>query len=577
MCGFSLLVHRSGEVPEHMKSLLEQVNVQFIKTRGPTYQRVLEEPGIYAYQSVLAIQGDAKSPEPIDSLIYNGEVYSWPSKYDEVIDKNQSDTFNLIRLQRHGRLEEFLRDADSMHALCALSRHQSSITNISIYRDISGEKHVWYFKDAEYLIVSSVPAVITAFLKCVGKFSINLPVLADYMLRRHLISPIDHVISGIKQVQPGHKLTLCIATWNLDEEKLIGMESLFSSELYKRSMYVQTDVLASLESVMSQMIGACGTHVRQAGIFSGGIDSSLASYLLSKSVTGIDLYTLLVERKDSVAESAFKLIKHLRGSETINHRQIQCSLAEYHSSLIECITLLSSPVNTHSLPSAHIVAMTASKAGNTVIYGGEGADELFLGYGTYSEHSRSAYNSLGHNFKENKCLLDLAERSGIERYISDKKMYFSNYLSGMMVAKEDINILSESLIDLTVQLPNVGFVATDTVNSHLGIETRTPFPRREILRLGLSLNPQVKKDKYGTTKIPLRKAFQKAFSTCEVLPKSGFSGFPNETKHFLPTDRKKWLVNEIFGFSLYNEEPLSRDEEWKLVNIEFFLRTVVEG
>ena len=54
----------------------------------------------------------------------------------------------------------------------------------------------------------------------------------------------------------------------------------------------------------------------------------------------------------------------------------------------------------HSIPSSYIVAKNAQSDGNFILYGGEGADEIFLGY--------ECYRDLNNKSSENKKTKDLS-------------------------------------------------------------------------------------------------------------------------------------------------------------------------
>ena len=66
-------------------------------------------------------------------------------------------------------------------------------------------------------ILSSVPAVIVDYFKCFSSIELNQKVLEDYLLRRHLISPVDHVINGIKQISPGSDNFFSSSNWLVKE------------------------------------------------------------------------------------------------------------------------------------------------------------------------------------------------------------------------------------------------------------------------------------------------------------------------------------------------------------------------
>ena len=76
------------------------------------------------------------------------------------------------------------------------------------------------------------------------------------------------------------------------------------------------------------------------------------------------------------------------------------------------------------------------------------------------------------------------------------------------------------------------------------------------------------------TKIILKKLFIKYFSKDLILPKQGFSGFPNESIKKLGK-YKNFRLNKILQRGKkHNLEKISKNREvnWKIINLEHFLR-----
>ena len=278
-----------------------------------------------------------------------------------------------------------------------------------IYRDLAGEKHLWYFFNDEVLLISSIPAIIIEYLRKFSTIEINTNILKDYLKRRHLISPEDHPIKGIKQLLPGTHIKFKTDKWEAHTIERIYLSSLLDKELYKQLEGFEHNELidytknAFSESIIS-MMNICSSRVKSSSIFSGGIDSSLTTYFINNFYDEnklLDVYTLLLNEKDSVAPNSRKMIDLLDKKERIKHNEIICEINNYYSSLIRSIEILGSPVNTHSIPSSYLVAKKASNDGNQVIYGGEGADELFMGYGCYLNlNNESIYNCATDNFND---------------------------------------------------------------------------------------------------------------------------------------------------------------------------------
>ena len=60
------------------------------------------------------------------------------------------------------------------------------------------------------------------------------------------------------------------------------------------------------------------------------------------------------------------------------------------------------------------------------------------------------------------------------------------------------------------------------------------------------------------------------------MPKKGFAGFPNESKKYLG-NVKSWLVWDQLKWHYSEIENMTINEEWKVVNIEWFLRKVIDN
>ena len=75
------------------------------------------------------------------------------------------------------------------------------------------------------------------------------------------------------------------------------------------------------------------------------------------------------------------------------------------------------------------------------------------------------------------------------------------------------------------------------------------------------------------SKYILKKLYLRYFPEELLVNKQGFSGFPNESSIYLG-DTKDFKVFEYLNISkdILKNENIPRDLEWKLINIEYFLR-----
>jgi len=564
MCGVLFAYYRNNKNHFRLNLFLEREVNNFLKNRGPTFQDIYKSENFFAYQSVLSIQSSKSRSNQLPSLgsnefmLYNGEIYG--------LDKNKdiSDTEYIGDiLFNKPNSEELISKLDGMFIISHFKRFKNNQIESKIYRDPIGEKHLWYYIDKEIFLISSVPSIITNYLRNRDLLTINKNVLNDYLLRRHLISPSDHIINEVKQLKAGHKLEFNSKAWIVKEQKYFNFHCLFN----------QTIQLMELSKPLDY---------ESASIISGGLDSSIVSASLCSISENRDLYTMIFKNKDPVANNVSNLLK-FKSKKLINHhKEIPCEIEYYKNKLLRSIDILSSPINTHSIPSAYIVAENARNNKNIILYGGEGADEVFLGYECYSPYKNiiSKYNSINSNFSFDYNLHENVKQGPINNYIKSlKNYYYEIFNQTHNLGEKESQLKVESIVDIVIQLSNVGLITTDTINSDLGIESRTPFTRRKLVEFGLS-SPISKLINYSNNnqinKIPIKYVFENYFSKDLLMPKKGFAGFPNESKKYLG-NVKTWLVWDQLKWHYSEIKNMTITEEWKVVNIEWFLRRVIDN
>ncbi len=580
MCGFFLIKYKNNIIEEDKREYLESLCNIYIKNRGPSYQESFKNESLFVYQSVLSIQSKGERSSilgPLGSskyILYNGEIYG--------IDTSpfNSDTEYLFSLILENKLESQLVNLDGMYAICSVEQKDENNIKLNLYRDLAGEKHVWYYHDEDVFIVSSVPVIIRKYLEIVSKLKVNLPVLEDYIFRRHLISPSEHPISGIKQLLPGNKLSFDSFQWKSKLTEFCNFKSLFDFNeylIYQEITNAEYNRTFSkvFDSVLQEMEEKTPKDRSSSSIISGGFDSSIVAASLLNSNRNIDLYTMLFDKKDKVAKNVPKILNNLNKEKyNFNHFEVNCSLETYTNRLKNSINILSSPVNTHSIPSASLVVEAAKINGNLVIYGGEGADESFLGYETYKlEKSKySDYNRICSSSNLSQEALERVKHGSIQAHIEKFKEEVRIFLSSFEKLNEkEIDVKVESFTDTFIQLNNVGLLSADTVNSDLGIECRTPFTRKKLLKLALSTPPEKLTNQLNSFKLPIKEKFINYYGENSLMPKIGFAGFPNESALFLG-DYSNWVVWEYFGWAYKNFPKMSINEAWKFINLEWFLR-----
>ncbi len=588
MCGIFYVFSKNQKLN---KQTLEEISAEFIKPRGPCNQSIYSSKNEYAYQSTLAIQSADKLIKKNNNLdeksfiLYNGEIYS--DSEQNKFTRDTIDTDYLYKASNNNLLKQYIKACDGMYALAEIksiaSDSKSYERSISIYRDPTGEKHLYYWISNDYIVLSSVPGSIALFISSLNRLELDLNQLKEYISKRHFISPLKVPFKGIRQLLPGHTLNFNTDTWEVNgQNQFITNLDLINENTYKELKGISyTSYLDRLEFELIKSLHSQESvnNTKSAGLtISGGIDSSLTSALILNHMENqYESFTCRFGDKDKTA---------LKGNEISvgigckKHNWVDINLEKYHESLIRSIKLLASPVHSHSHPSSHLLAKQVSSNGHKVLYGGEGADELFLGYHTYieilnrisiSEETTSDYTCNIRTF-DNK-----QSHSETDIYIKDcfQKAYeiFNNTYNSNKLSE----VKSNAYCDYFVQLPMVGLSACDTIISDCSVEARTMFTRKNIIEFALNSpveyllgnSTQEKLSKFKSTpKNPLNKLYTKYISN-DIDSKIGFSGYPNETSKFLG-DLNTWRVFDLLP-DLRSQWKHSRALDWKIINCEWFL------
>jgi asparagine synthetase B (glutamine-hydrolysing) len=146
--------------------------------------------------------------------------------------------------------------------------------------------------------------------------------------------------------------------------------------------------------------------------------------------------------------------------------------------------------------------------------------------------------------------------------------------------KTNQKIQASLFTDYFIQAISVGNIGTDIMCSHNGIEPRNIYIQKNIIKEVINLPVKYKinlksKDPKMILKPLLKKIFLNYFPKKLIYKKQGFSGFPNDTKILL----KKNLffrVNKLLNTNFNKGSKISRDLEWKLLNLEFFLKFIIK-
>jgi asparagine synthase (glutamine-hydrolysing) len=327
----------------------------------------------------------------------------------------------------------------------------------------------------------------------------------------------------------------------------------------------------SPEKILTALRDSVAVHLRSdvpVGAFlSGGVDSATLCALAAESVPGLLTFTVGFEHEgyseiDQAAETATAL-----GLKSVPY---VISPEEFVACLPRILWHLDDPMADAAAVPLWFAAREARKHVKVVL-SGEGADELFGGYGVYyqpglvragqalPEWGRAAVGRVAAEMpagRRGKGLLSRTSTPLPRRYIGNAYVFRADearmLVRGGTGSEFDVtdpvyrqaaeasldDVATMQLVDVNTWLPGDILVKADRMAMAHGLEVRTPFLDREVLAVAARL-ARVEKTAAGRTKFALREAVG------DVLPQAAAEraklGFPVPLGH--------WLSGGMYGFA----------------------------
>ncbi len=540
-----------------------------LRNRGPDKQlyEFLDKKNFLA-NSILSITGKVKNGSNLYShknlkLSYNGEIYNYQNlqkKYSFEKNKVESDTDVLVRLNSKLGLNSTPKVLDGMFAYCVVDIKKNIASFVT---DPQGEKKLFIYNDENYFIVSST---ILAIKKFVDFNKIDYEVLQDYFSTRHFLFNEKTIFKNLTISKPATIFNYNISNHKITSKYYFDILSLINEKKYKYYKKLKHFQLENkFEQLFKNQLKLMVPKRRFASVFSGGIDSSIVSKLISKFKQP-HLYACLDHiNKDNTMFKVEDLSKRLNGI----FIKKKISPKDYFNCLEKVYKLYLHPFSTHDFIGRYLIANFFMKNNCKVYFVADGADELFGGYTKYKQIKWKEYKNCSPYsiYRKDRT----KNKSSLKKHLIKLwKSAFQKYKK--FCGNKEASIQASLFVDYFSQCVSVGNIGTDIMSGDNSIEARTVFIQKSIIEFAINLPLKNKidfesKQKKFVNKPLLKKLFVKFFGENSILNKQGFPGFPNETFEFLKKDEKK-KVKKIFN-SLSNKK-FDRDLLWKILNIFYF-------
>ena len=575
MCGIAGII---GKQDRNELSLMLNKIVQ----RGPNglfswYSDMLSLG--HARLSIIDLSTNANQPmvdkETGNVIIFNGEIYNYIELKNELKGQfnfsTDSDTEVLLAAMKVYGID-CLKKLRGMFSFAFFNNQNKTI---QLVRDRFGIKPLYYFSHQNYFYFSSE---IKSFTSLPGtSFQINKQKAIEFLADCQLDTDEETMFQGIKQLTPGHVLTLNETGKILNQQSFWDFPSLGNKRFDEDAQHELVDVFKKTIAIHLR------ADVPVGAFFSGGVDSS-------------SIVSFALQQRDSLPTFSGILPYHHPENSLIHDYVKQDKIIPHYYSLdgegyfkdiYNVIYHHDEPTMDGSVFSHYKLCQLAADQQVKVVLSGSGGDELF---GGYASHIHGYHANLLKAFKFKKYFQEIAngaKHSGMSAKELTFKSVYDNIPVGFKKAIKNIQLKTKlGHLAADIQVPHYyhnykdkfydalinnykswtapAFLHYEDRNSMaFGVEARVPYFDHELIEFVMQFN--CNDIMFGRSKSMMRSAFKNVVPDY-ILNQKGKHGFPS------PIDGS--LKNDIEGkkifFSLCKQTPLLNPEKTHQLGLDFY-------
>ncbi len=461
------------------------------------------------------------------TIVFNGEIYGYKDLKKNLESRGHrfdtsSDTEVILKAySEYGR--DCLKHLDGMFAFTIWDALKDELF---IARDRFGKKPFYYtFQNEMFMAASEIKALFASGL-IKGKID---PQALDDFLRLLYVPPNKSIYSNIKVLLPAHAAVIKdgqIETWRY--------WNLEKTEIKMNYAEAKTEIKRLFEKSCEKRMIA---DVEIGSLLSGGVDSTLVTACAQK-YSNKPIKTFSVQYGDLINELSFAK----QASEKIgtDHYAINADSGDL-AELKNVIAYFDEPHADSSDFPQHLVSKLASSKVKVAL-SGDGADELFMGYGWYQKYwhtprykwDRIFGNPFSIYQKINQVFTEDERRHLLTVAGSGQDSFEKEVLVG---SNGDIDKINRC--DLMIYLPGQLLSKVDRTSMMHSLEMRAPFLDTALAEFVYNLPVEFKLNR-NENKIILKDVLS------EIMPKE----FVYRRKQGFGAPIKEWLNEEIIKAEL---------------------------
>jgi asparagine synthase (glutamine-hydrolysing) len=503
------------------------------------------------------------SPDQRYILAYNGELYNDHDLRAElasmgVVFRTNCDTETLL----HALITWGDQAIDKLRGMYAFVFLDTQTQHATIARDPMGIKPIYHASiEHNGNIQLAIASEITALLEHPAIARDPDPVTFSAYLSS-IRTTLGHrtMYRQIQTLEPGDWISLNLK----DPADAIGLNWWQSAPPEPTQGLRQT-----IEDSLHRHLR---TDVPMCALLSGGLDSAITTWLAMQSLGSLNTYCAGAKnpRFDDDFTFARQMARHI-GSK---HHEIEVTQDDFTTRWPEMVNQLANPMSTPNEVAIFAVASALRAQGHIVTISGEGADELFGGYGPIMQQCAAHIDTLADPFDDpNAGLFHLQSNAWISHELKPNVLnpvrlaeadndqhlhdhYNTTFNQLRAGTPQDSPLQTHLRFQRRMNLPNL-LQRLDTATMLAGVEGRTPFADIEVAICAEAL-PMDRKYQHDPqnprTKIALREAFAKELPP-EIVNRPKAS-FPLPFQHWL-APFSQVLTNSPFAHKFFTPQAMA--------------------
>lgn len=556
--------------------------LQTIKHRGPDAQRIVRKEDFtlgFARLSVIDLSDNGMQPMFTDDgkigIVFNGEIYGYQLLRDKLEKcgycfRSTSDTEVIL----YAYCEWGDRFIDEIDGMFAIAIYDGNLKEIHLFRDRTGIKPLYYFADGNRFAFSSELKGITSLCDDYS-FKIDQTAIYDYLIYQYIPDP-KTMYQNVYKLEPATEVIYSLKKQKIE---LIGQYWEVKINSAKSGKVNEAEAAAHLEDLIQQSVKEQIVADVPVGTFlSGGVDSSVITYEISKLNQGIAAFSMGFEEK-TYDETPFaeQLAEYLQ----IPFYRYEMKKDDFDKIYCDLKTWYDEPFGDSTAYPNYLISKSIRQH-VTVALSGDGGDEIFGGYTRYKLFDaieRKNYNSVFLSKVYKKLGWDKYLPISVNRRFYDdveEYAYVSGFrLCGRLAGKElevkhilGINadydplwhfrkfyhrdlprISMAQCIDFHSYLPCGMLTKVDRTSMAVSLEVRVPFLDRRIVEYAFSLPEQVRCTSEELKKV-LKDAYKEKIPSDILYRKK--KGFTTPELYYKKLDRefRERVLRDLWGIKI---------------------------